>query len=155
MLWPDQACPGGAWPDPRAFFFFFFLTFINSGASGFSCSMQDLLFQLEDSLVMAHGLRGSWASVVVAHRFSCSLVHGILFPQPGIEPSSPALSGRFLTTGPLWGSPPHTFWKLTFGHRYMWVEGKMERRDQDTARKASSKERKDRIQDVSTQRQIT
>ena len=36
--------------------------------------------------------------MVAARGLSCSLVHGILFPQPGIEPASPALQGRFLTT---------------------------------------------------------
>ena len=29
-----------------------------------------------------------------------SITHGILVPQPGIEPTSPALEGGFLTTGP-------------------------------------------------------
>jgi len=32
------------------------------------------------------------------HRLSCEL--GILIPQPGIEPMSPALKGEFLTTEP-------------------------------------------------------
>ena len=30
---------------------------------------------------------------------------GILVPQPGIEPMTPALQGRFLTTGPPGKSP--------------------------------------------------
>ena len=30
----------------------------------------------------------------------CSQAYGILAPQPGIEPTSTALEGRFLTTGP-------------------------------------------------------
>ena len=30
---------------------------------------------------------------------------GILVPQPGIKPASPALEGRFLTTGPPEKSP--------------------------------------------------
>ena len=37
--------------------------------------------------------------------------HGILAPQPGIEPMSPALEGKFLTTGPL-GSPPNYYVKM-------------------------------------------
>ena len=37
---------------------------------------------------------------VVFLGFSCSLTHGILISQPGIEPTSPTLEGRFLTTGP-------------------------------------------------------
>ena len=48
---------------------------------------------------------GVWApecvdSVVEAHRLSCPVACGILIPGPGIEPMSPALAGRFLTTGP-------------------------------------------------------
>ena len=38
---------------------------------------------------------------------SCFAVCGILVPPPGIEPTSPALEGGFLTTGPP-GKPPHT-----------------------------------------------
>ena len=45
--------------------------------------MQDFSWQHRDSLVVAHGL-------------SCSTACGILVPQPGIEPVSPALQGRFL-----------------------------------------------------------
>ena len=36
---------------------------------------------------------------------SCFEACGILVPQPGIEPVSPALPGRFLTTGPPGKSP--------------------------------------------------
>ena len=39
-------------------------------------------------------------SVVVAHGLSCLEACGILVPRPGIKPTSPALEGRFLTTGP-------------------------------------------------------
>ena len=39
-------------------------------------------------------------SVVVACRLSCPVACGTLVPQPGIEPTSPALEGGFLTTGP-------------------------------------------------------
>ena len=35
----------------------------------------------------------------MAHGLSCSKAFGI-FPNPGIEPVSPALVGKFLTTGP-------------------------------------------------------
>ena len=34
-------------------------------------------------------------SVVMAHRLSCPVVCGILVPQPGIKPTTPALQGRF------------------------------------------------------------
>ena len=43
---------------------------------------------------------GAQASLVVAHRLSCLAACGILVSQPGIEPTSAALEGRFLTTGP-------------------------------------------------------
>ena len=47
---------------------------------------------------------GTWALehvglVAVACRLSCSVACGILVPQPGIEPASPSLKGRFLATG--------------------------------------------------------
>ena len=40
------------------------------------------------------------ASLATACRLSCPVTWGILVPQPGIKPKSPALGGRFLTTGP-------------------------------------------------------
>ena len=40
------------------------------------------------------------SSVVVARGLSCPTACGILVPQPEIEPVSPALEGRFFTTGP-------------------------------------------------------
>ena len=39
-------------------------------------------------------------SVVTPHGFSCPKACGILVPQPGIEPMSPALQGESLTTAP-------------------------------------------------------
>ena len=39
-------------------------------------------------------------SVVVACGLSCPVACGILVPRPGIEPTSSALGGGFLTTGP-------------------------------------------------------
>ena len=39
-------------------------------------------------------------SLIVVRGFSCSMAYGILVPQPGIEPTSPALQSEFLTTGP-------------------------------------------------------
>ena len=67
------------------------------------------------SLVVAHGAPGLVGSVVcgtralllrrassvaAAHRLNCPGACGILVPQPGIEPASPALEGIFFTTGP-------------------------------------------------------
>ena len=45
------------------------------------------------------------SSVVVVYRLSCPLACGILVPWPGIEPVSPAMAGRFLSTGPPGKSP--------------------------------------------------
>ena len=42
----------------------------------------------------------SRAPRVAARGLSCSVAGGILVPQPGTEPVSPALHGGFLTTGP-------------------------------------------------------
>ena len=66
---------------------------------------------------MARGLLshcGAWApehagSVVAALGFSCPAACGSLVPGPGIEPTSPALEGRFLTTGPRGNSPMSCF----------------------------------------------
>ena len=38
--------------------------------------------------------------VLAASGLSCPIVCGILVPRPGIKPTSPALEGRFSTTGP-------------------------------------------------------
>ena len=44
-------------------------------------------------------------SAVATHRLYCSAARGILSPQPGPEPTVPALEGRFLATGPPEKSP--------------------------------------------------
>ena len=71
-----------------------FLIFIYLAALGLHCGAQALLW-------------GAWllslwhlGSVVVTHWPGCPEACGILVPQPGIEPMSPALEGGFLTTGP-------------------------------------------------------
>jgi len=94
-------------------------------ASGLTCSTWDLRCVVQNLIIRAQGLSGSgehapgWAgfcscstwtleytgSVVVAHELSCSVARGILVPQPGMKPVSPALQGTFLTTGPP-GKPP-------------------------------------------------
>ena len=66
--------------------------------------MQDLSLVFVDSLLWRAGV-----SLVVACGLSCPAARGILVPQPGIEPESPALEGRFFTTGPPGKSPDHTF----------------------------------------------
>ena len=55
--------------------------------SGLSWGMQDLSLRHSGSLAMVR-----W--------FSCPTTSGILFPQPGIEPASPALEGALPSTGP-------------------------------------------------------
>ena len=41
-----------------------------------------------------------WHRGSTSHGLSCPKACRILVPRPGIEPASPALEGRFLTTGP-------------------------------------------------------
>ena len=56
-----------------------------------------------------------WAgSVVVACGLSCPVACGILVPRPGIKPTSPALEGGLLTTGPLGKSLVYDFMKYLF-----------------------------------------
>ena len=57
---------------------------------------------LRASLVAEHRLSSCHlpASLVAALGLSCPMARGISVPQPGIEPLSPALEGRFLTAGP-------------------------------------------------------
>ena len=47
--------------------------------------------------------------VVVVHEPGCSVARGILVPQSGIEPVSPALQGRYLTTELPEKSPENMF----------------------------------------------
>ena len=76
--------------------------------SGLSCSTQDLPLQRTGfSLVAARrpSSCGTWApecvgSVVAASGPSCPAACGILVPQPGMQPASPALQDGFFTTGP-------------------------------------------------------
>ena len=64
-------------------------------ALGLSCSSQGLHCSIWDPLLWHKGF-----SLVVALGLSCPVACGILVPQPGIEPESPALEGGFLTTRP-------------------------------------------------------
>ena len=68
-------------------------------ASGLSCGTWDLRCGMWDLSLWCAG------SVVVAHGLSCPAARGILVPQPGIEPATPALEGGFLTIGPPGKSP--------------------------------------------------
>ena len=39
-------------------------------------------------------------TLVTVHGLSCFAAYGTLVPQPGVEPASLALQGRFFTAGP-------------------------------------------------------
>ena len=65
---------------------------------GLNCTMQDLSLRHTDPLI-------------VAGRCSCSKACGILVLWPMMEPKSPALEGRFLTTIPP-GKSRKCFWVI-------------------------------------------
>ena len=69
------------------------------------------LFVAAHGLLSSCGMRapGRTGSLVVARGLSCPEACGILVPWPGIEPTSPALEGGFLTTGPSGKSLPFNF----------------------------------------------
>ena len=73
---------------------------------------------------MGDCLLGSQFSLVVAHKLGCPMAGGILVPRLGIKPMSPALEGRFLTTGPPRKSPRICFikWilKMYIYHKFPW-----------------------------------
>ena len=69
------------------------------------------------SFIVVHRLSGCGAlaaeytgSTVAARGLRYSVACGIIVPQPGIKPRSPALQGRFLTTGPPGRSLVLVFW---------------------------------------------
>ena len=91
--------------QPSQFFFFFFFNIYLFGCIGSQ-------LQHVGSFIGVHRLSSCRAQapehrgfIVVACGLSCSKACGILVPRLGIEPVSPALRSRFLTTGPP-GSPP-------------------------------------------------
>ena len=69
-----------------------------AASRGYSLIVMSGLLMAMDSPA-AHRLSGMRASVVAAHGLSCSSACSILVPGPGTKPVSPALAGRFLTTG--------------------------------------------------------
>ena len=71
-----------------------FLLLIYLAALGLSCGTQDLHCVIWDFSLRHTG------SKVAMHGLSCSMAWGILDPWSRIEPMSPALQDRFLTTGP-------------------------------------------------------
>ena len=67
--------------------------FIYLATPHLSCATWDLSFWCTDSLDVMHG------SVLAMHGLVALEAYEIPVPQPGLEPPSPALQGRFLTTG--------------------------------------------------------
>ena len=70
------------------------------------------------SVVVAHGLSSCGLRAIEHKLSSCGtwalLLHSMWdLPGPGIEPVSPALAGRFLTTAPP-GKPLMTIFKVMF-----------------------------------------
>ena len=51
----------------------------------------------------------------MARALNCAMACGILVPQPGIEPESPALRGKFQTAEPLGKSHPCFKWRAGGG----------------------------------------
>lgn len=66
-----------------------------------SAIAQCMSFILLASSVAEHGLPSTWVSVVAVHELSCPLACRILVLGPGVKPTSRALAGRFIATGPL------------------------------------------------------
>ena len=78
---------------------------LESGLFFFAFWMFISLFELVGSYVAAHRFSSCSSpefagSVVAVCGLRCSVACGILVPWPGIEPSSPALQGGFLTGPP-------------------------------------------------------
>ena len=74
------------------------------------------------SAVVACGFQNTQASVVAEGGLGCSIVCGILVPQPGIQPMYPALQGGSLTAGPP-GKPrsPHFCDNLPLAFLYNFI----------------------------------
>ena len=60
---------------------------LSCGLRGLPCAKWDLSLRCTDPLAVAWGL-------------GCTVARGIIVPQPGIQPESPVLEGRFLSMGP-------------------------------------------------------
>ena len=70
-------------------------------------------------IIFIFGCAGSSLCGVVVCRLSCSVACGMLVPPAGIKPESPALEGRFSTTGPAGKSQAcsfllQSFWIIVF-----------------------------------------
>ena len=82
-------------------FFIYFIIIIGGVALSVLCCEQAFSSCSEQGLrfVGVHRFK-STDSAVEVHSLSSSAASGSFLVQPGIEPVSPALAGRFLTTGP-------------------------------------------------------
>ena len=71
----------------------------SSSTQGFPCGSQTPSLRLwcGCAAVVVHGLQGAGSGVAV-HGLCCPGASGILAPQPGVKPVSPAWAGRRLTT---------------------------------------------------------
>ena len=94
--------------------FYFFFNIYLFGCVGSQLQHAGSSLHHGGSFIVMHGLSkcGAWAlehsgSLTAGHRLSCPEACGILVPQPGIQPTSPALQGRFLTSGPPVNSQEH------------------------------------------------
>ena len=76
-------------------FFFFFLIFIRLTSLSLTCSMQGLCWCCAGS-----GSWGTWASAVVAHKFSSSVACGILVPLTRDQTRVPCIARWTLNHGP-------------------------------------------------------
>ena len=78
---------------------------------GLTCLTWDLLLLSTGfSLVVAHGLQSAWAQYLQLAGLVAPMACGILVLRPGMEPTSPALESRFLTTGLQGKSPTFVFY---------------------------------------------
>ena len=68
----------------------------------------DSFFKFIFKIFIYLAVSGFLGSLVVACKLGCLTALGILIPSPGIDPTSPALQGKFLTAGHQ-GSPRWDF----------------------------------------------
>ena len=87
-------------PPPKDLSFAFSIRSCPDSQSGFFFWLHWVFFAAHRvSLVVALRFPVAVVSLVVAHGLSYPAACGILVPGPGTEPMSPALAGRFSTTG--------------------------------------------------------
>ena len=102
LFFPPGSSEVAVWSFLNLFLFFkkiFIYLFIYLSSLNISWIMQDLLYFMADVSLQCSD------SLAVVHGLNCSVTHGILVPQLGIEFSAPALQGVFLRAGPPGKSP--------------------------------------------------